>query len=834
NPIGATQPADVPRIPKTLQPDGVACDWMTGVNDGALLLMRVIASPEVYALIQQDSLQVQYGYVKETANNDFASIIAREGVFRDATTTEETTLGDLTIEKKGEDFQADTRRKVVDLKVYHPPTEFDLDTPLNPERERKVNLAVKITGVVESRGTKPNAIALVRPPLVLVHGVNSEPAVWDRPDEPTALVKQFETDTQNFGFICRDFRVDHHGPDPTTGWTGEGDTLGFGEISHMYAKVADMAANAKKRFRMESPLPTSYFEPVEAGATSKRIAVQKVDVVAHSYGGLLSRWYIERAGDPVGKEFDDRRDVRKLITLGTPHRGSPLANLVCEAFKNGLIDNALTHGFFGAQQIRIHDFLMSLDGIAYGGTVPAGQTPALPNALTAQRNAARHAYQVFSVNSQRLAQLNGVQANVAPLHNDVAYGAVVGTHTVMDIPGPFDGTLYQIAQPTWNGWLSFERFYFPWVETFHNAAGATDAIVPEWSARIGLPSHNAEIDVNHVSMGNSPAINQQVRAWLNGAVPLGRDQRQSFLNTRVPQSVQNAYVGSEINPITGLSKNAGLRRNAIVKVELQPDDDSDFYGIGDSRPQSQHPVASFGTAPNQVGIRPTALTGMIRQGAINTTAFSILVDRALTDTTLHSLGILNLAQLQINDPQPQANDHAPYRITLGRIGRRHLGKLTGPNGAVSSAAGSDFVGYASAAIPSGGGQSPPTTVLLPDFVLPAPIKGGPGNLTLTLSGAAETRQANLAGQINHVRVYDRDQLLNPDDLLGVLNVNTPHPANVWNGLLIPYSTTLQLFINNGKVAGPQGSSGENPAQVYQKLIEPGGAPDSESDTVTVP
>ena len=44
-----------------------------------------------------------------------------------------------------------------------------------------------------------------------------------------------------------------------------------------------------------------------------------VDIVAHSMGGLVSRWYIEYGGG--------RRVVRQLTTMGTPNGGSPWANV---------------------------------------------------------------------------------------------------------------------------------------------------------------------------------------------------------------------------------------------------------------------------------------------------------------------------------------------------------------------------------------------------------------------------------------------------------------------------------------------------------------------------
>ncbi len=43
----------------------------------------------------------------------------------------------------------------------------------------------------------------------------------------------------------------------------------------------------------------------------------KIDIVAHSMGGLVARYYVKRLGGA--------RYVRNLITLGTPHHGTPIA-----------------------------------------------------------------------------------------------------------------------------------------------------------------------------------------------------------------------------------------------------------------------------------------------------------------------------------------------------------------------------------------------------------------------------------------------------------------------------------------------------------------------------
>jgi pimeloyl-ACP methyl ester carboxylesterase len=45
--------------------------------------------------------------------------------------------------------------------------------------------------------------------------------------------------------------------------------------------------------------------------------LQHIDVVGHSKGGLIGRYYIQKLGGAAR--------VRHLVTLGTPHRGTPWA-----------------------------------------------------------------------------------------------------------------------------------------------------------------------------------------------------------------------------------------------------------------------------------------------------------------------------------------------------------------------------------------------------------------------------------------------------------------------------------------------------------------------------
>ena len=55
----------------------------------------------------------------------------------------------------------------------------------------------------------------------------------------------------------------------------------------------------------------------------------RVDLVAHSMGGLVARFYLQRLGGA--------RRVDRLVTLGTPHRGTHAANFVPSALVRQLL-----------------------------------------------------------------------------------------------------------------------------------------------------------------------------------------------------------------------------------------------------------------------------------------------------------------------------------------------------------------------------------------------------------------------------------------------------------------------------------------------------------------
>ena len=81
----------------------------------------------------------------------------------------------------------------------------------------------------------------------------------------------------------------------------------------------------------------------------------KVDLVAHSMGGLVARAYIQSV------DYDD--DVDQLIFLGTPHKGAPTDYLTWEAGQNDIdIRSQIVGMFFTAEALK-NDYLTTFDYI---------------------------------------------------------------------------------------------------------------------------------------------------------------------------------------------------------------------------------------------------------------------------------------------------------------------------------------------------------------------------------------------------------------------------------------------------------------------------------------
>lgn len=855
----------IQRIERDVEPDGLTADWQRGVEDGSLLLVRVLTSPFLYDMYSanQSKLNIEFGEIDGNYQNlssrngsyvelSNAAFFAESRFARRGSEAGATALESLRIESIG-DYLGDSGRRVLDARFYRPPDEFDVEeSPTGLGwKSRQINLAVKVDGLIDAVGSKPNAITLARAPIVTVHGINANPTSWND------FVAYF--DQGPLGYHVDPFRVNHsvgeQGPNSLP-------SFGNGNLVTMWKFVSQTLSKATSSFRQgtvqwqhvidfndTTSLGKTLFEGING--TPKRIAIQKADVVAHSYGGLLARWYIEQAGagnQGPGSLFNSRRDVRRLVTLGTPHKGSPFANMVTEVFKGGLIANAFADsswiGYPQFTQLRMDGLLSALDD---RGDLARFIDPIF-TALDPARTQVRPSYRAMTVNSGILSVLNRT-----PFHNDVSYAAAVGTKDTLDVVGPTGLNLFRAFSPLADVDSNLDdRDLFPWMHVFNSGENDSDAIVPIWSAVLGVNAFNWYVEANHVELPHDFRVFRTINFWLNGrddqgssiAMPLGSSQRAGF-NPNPPASERNAYEGSSYSAATGTMSGGGLNRNAIIKVELIPGVSSSdpSYGVyryeSGSIPGFENAI-EFGTSADQVGIRPTALTGMIQWKHRNRLQLAIVSDETINDNILDDLGTLETSQLNFETADLSGigqEDWIAFRVTHGRIGRRADQVLTGPDGVGGYDQQYQWVAYQMSI--EGGTTGAPrisghSRVVLPEYELPAPTIINSNGIELRLTGAAPVSNFAAEDQVNSIRLWDNDGWIG-DDLLGWYLVSIPHCEGLWDGLLIGYSFDVSLSIDvHGDVVGPGGSSGEAQAQVYQNLLDADSSWDWSSEYIVVP
>jgi PKD repeat protein len=167
--------------------------------------------------------------------------------------------------------------------IYHAPSDFvrvgiDADKSL---AQRTILLRAQFAADAGGTSQESAQLRIVRPPVVLVHGIWSTGDTWTMPLASDA----------RFPIITR------------TPWDG------YTSISVNTGAVGAAIRAAVGFMRLEG------------------IAVTRADVIAHSMGGLLARaWTATSKYSRPGNYY--KGDYHKLITLNTPHTGSPLANIV--------------------------------------------------------------------------------------------------------------------------------------------------------------------------------------------------------------------------------------------------------------------------------------------------------------------------------------------------------------------------------------------------------------------------------------------------------------------------------------------------------------------------
>ncbi len=128
-------------------------------------------------------------------------------------------------------------------------------------------------------GTKKTAsitIKLIPVPVVLVHGYQASPQIFSG---VSAYLK----------------------------------TQGFNPLGFSYASENGVISSASQL--------SDYLDNIKADMASNGIQVSRFDLIAHSMGGLVARYYT------CSREYSSKGNVRKLIFISVPQKGSPFASI---------------------------------------------------------------------------------------------------------------------------------------------------------------------------------------------------------------------------------------------------------------------------------------------------------------------------------------------------------------------------------------------------------------------------------------------------------------------------------------------------------------------------
>lgn len=458
--------------------------------------------------------------------------------------------------------------------TYCPPNEFNYEqqpssadaTQITKAATRTIYLKITFT----CQGTRyevDEPIILARPPVVLVHGINSCPSNW------LDLLIGVQS---NMGVRMPFAFVDH-----------SDQQKGNGPVEYGASKLAQTISSTLSCIRNGQALPggsvTRQVTILPSGPvitypqgdftdysnSGLHLAIQHVDVVGWSYGGVITRWFIASNGTDPGQPNDPANSwykrfygvtvphvpaydgsIRKFITLGSMWRGVPLVNYLNEvAFDNypspggvylgnAPVNSDLFSSIVG-WELNVHNLKQLVDFIS-GNFIPT-YVPSM---------------EVMAVNSPWESYLTYRNASPGigpifpqPYNPDIAYGSVAGDDEAylgldgLNLLAPY-AFIDQIQRPSW----------FPCLPLEHLPGAIrnySDGLIPLWSA--ALPGSYKIAPVNHSNYPKDPDTQAYLVQWLsNASLPTGKDLTAQW-NTSVQSFDKNmtwTFASNEMAPHT--------------------------------------------------------------------------------------------------------------------------------------------------------------------------------------------------------------------------------------------------------------------------------------------
>ena len=201
---------------------------------------------------------------------------------------------------------SDTSQGPMAFAQYFPPPDFSRGGADDNAPSR--NVVLQVTSSDDSQNFPNTNITIWRPPVVLVHGLWARPSTWNHftplvdPSDPRQFFVGRANYNQNFA---------------------------AGEISDSVPAYSPSRLNksntAALGFDFNAPTVLEQIQDAIAEFKAKKSAAAvQADVVAHSMGGDVTRTLENLPLFTIWTSFN-KGEIHKLITIGTPHLGTPLA-----------------------------------------------------------------------------------------------------------------------------------------------------------------------------------------------------------------------------------------------------------------------------------------------------------------------------------------------------------------------------------------------------------------------------------------------------------------------------------------------------------------------------
>jgi pimeloyl-ACP methyl ester carboxylesterase len=219
--------------------------------------------------------------------------------------------------------------------AYRAPVDFVRSGAPNASDQGAAQRSVIITVNSLQNGAKPNLqITLVRPPVFLVHGFNSDSSDWDA-FTPLLGNQLFQIYKADYGMhlFTAIYTLDDEGEEIATYQPATAYNIQSTNPSYSLDSIHESGLLSHLGFTVTSDVVSGLIlgeiSTFKSGDNPLSIPVAAIaaDLVAHSMGGLVVRnWTINSSVYLVWTNYNQGA-VHKLITLGTPHYGTPQAIL---------------------------------------------------------------------------------------------------------------------------------------------------------------------------------------------------------------------------------------------------------------------------------------------------------------------------------------------------------------------------------------------------------------------------------------------------------------------------------------------------------------------------